>query len=318
MKSPEPASSCLFRPEIAAFLEEIYADCNRLARLDRDPLAITLRYPDDDDREVAGLVCSTLAFGAVDLIMRACEKALSPLGAHPAASLAAMSDDDIAAAWAGFQYRFCFPHDLQGLMRAIRDARRGWGSLEGLFLAGDANGRPFPEAVGNFVRALRLLASGGEGGEGYTGDTGGTGAAGSTVAGSRSLHQERSIRQSWGIRSNLLPDPADGSACKRLFLYLRWMVRRDDIDPGCWPRVSPSRLIVPLDLHMVRTCRERLGFLAPGRTAGKAEVSPMLRDALRATAFFALYSPDDPVKYDFALTRPGIDPRPGDEIYGCL
>jgi uncharacterized protein (TIGR02757 family) len=321
MRSPVPAFSCDFRPEIASFLKEIYADCNRLARLERDPLAIALRYPDDDDREVAGLVCSTLAFGAVDLIMRACEKALEPLGAHPAASLASMSDADIAEAWAGFQYRFCFPHDLQGVMRAIRDARREWGSLEGLFLQGDAPGRPFPEAVSSFVRALRRLAADGERAadrEEAPGDAAGTDAA----ASGRSLRQDRSIRQARGIRANLLPDPADGSACKRLFLYLRWMVRRDDIDPGCWTRVSPSRLIVPLDLHMVRTCRERLGFLAPGRAAGKAagkaEVSPMLHDALQATACFALYSPDDPVKYDFALTRPGIDPRPGDEIYGCL
>lgn len=290
-------------PELASFLETIYRDCNRQARLERDPLAIAKRYPDVRDREVAGLVCSTLAFGAVDLIMRACERALAPLGGHPAAALDALDDAAIGRLWAGFQYRFCFPADIQALFRAIRDARRAHGSLECFFLAGAGNARgsvggaaPIADretltvAAGAFVRELRRL--------GAQPDSPASGGAAENRA---------------AIRRNLLPDPADGSACKRLLLYLRWMVRSDDIDPGGWEHVLPSALIVPLDVHMARTCRERLGFLGSARAAA----SPTFRDALAVTERFAVYSPDDPVKYDFALTRPGIDPRPGDEAYGC-
>jgi uncharacterized protein (TIGR02757 family) len=298
-------------PDIAVFLETIYRDCNRQARLDRDPLAIAKRYPDVRDREVAGLVCSTLAFGAVDLIMRACERALAPLGDHPADALDALDDASIGRLWADFQYRFCFPSDIQALFRAIRDARRAHGSLEGLFIAGAgtaggpsapiANRETLAAAAGAFVRELRRL-----GAERNFARLDGAqqlgGAADSRAAEGRAT-----------IRRNLLPDPADGSACKRLLLYLRWMVRRDDIDPGGWEHVLPSALIVPLDVHMARTCRERLGFLGPSRAAA----SPTFKDALAVTERFALYSPDDPVKYDFALTRPGIDPRPGDEAYGC-
>ncbi len=76
-----------------------------------------------------------------------------------------------------------------------------------------------------------------------------------------------------GLRKNLLPDPADGSASKRLFLFFRWMVRRDEIDPGCWRSVDPSRLIVPMDTHMARTCAERLHFL-PGRRERAASGGP--------------------------------------------
>jgi uncharacterized protein (TIGR02757 family) len=272
-------------PDIAVFLETIYRDCNRQARLERDPLAIAKRYPDVQDREAAGLVCSTLAFGAVDLIMRACERALAPLGDHPAAALDSLDDRAIGHLWADFQYRFCFPSDIQALLRAIREARRAHGSLEALFLAGaDAalvvDRDALASAAVTFVRELRRLGAAPDRGT---------------------------------IRRNLLPDPADGSACKRLLLYLRWMVRRDDIDPGGWERVLPSALIVPLDVHMARTCRERLGFLGRARAAA----SPTFRDALAVTERFVLYSPDDPVKYDFALTRPGIDPKPGDEAYGC-
>lgn len=273
-----------WRPDIAEFLELIYAECNRKIRLERDPLAIVMRYDNVSDREVAGLLCSTLAFGSVDLILGACGKVLRPLGTHPARMLESMSDDDLQRIWSTFQYRFCFSSDIFALLRAIRDARRLHGSLEGLFLSGDSAEGNVTAAVGAFVRALRTLGLG------------------------KYPFPEGTIRK------NLLPDPGDGSACKRLFLFLRWMVRKDDIDPGGWESVSPARLIVPLDVHMARTCRGRLGFLGAARASGM----PNLRDALEATRQFALYSPDDPVKYDFALTRPGIDPRPGDEVFGCF
>jgi uncharacterized protein (TIGR02757 family) len=264
-----------YDPAIDSFLEDIYSSCNAPERLRRDPLAVVKRYADPDDREVAALVCSTLAFGSVDLIMRACEAALAPLGERPAAALGAMREADMRRAWSAFQYRFCFPSDMAALMRGIARARDDAGSLEGLFLASDPGGADVVGALGAFVRSLKDLgASKGE-----------------------------------RIRENLLPDPGRGSACKRLFLFLRWLVREDSVDPGGWPRVDRSRLVVPLDLHMTRVCHERLGFLSAPRAD--------LKGALAATAAFRLYAPDDPVKYDFALTRPGIDPEPGDERFSC-
>lgn len=269
-------------PKIAAWLDLMYGTCNRKTRLKKDPLAIVLGYDDIHDREIVGLICSTLAFGKVELILNACSKALAPLGTHPSARLQAMSDSDIERAWADFQYRFCFPRDMIALIQAIRDALAKHGSLNAMFLSHDAPVAPLSEALGGFVRELR---------------------------GAKTIDE----RPQAVIRPNLLPDPADKSACKRLFLYLRWMVRKDDIDPGGWEGVSPSRLIVPLDVHMARLCREQLKFL-PSR---RAPASPSLKDAVEVTRRFALYSPEDPVKYDFALTRPGIDPAPGDEILAC-
>ena len=182
-----PGMTAPFRSEIAEFLENIYRECNRMGRLDRDPLALVRRYDDVADREVAGLLCSTLAFGSVDLILRACNHVLEPLGAHPAAMLETMGNGDLLRFWGDFQYRFCFPSDIQALLRGIRAARREWGSLEGLFLDGDAPGRPMTAATGAFVRALRVLGSTSE---------------------ADSPHSEPS---STPIRKNLLPDPSDGS-----------------------------------------------------------------------------------------------------------
>jgi uncharacterized protein (TIGR02757 family) len=279
MRSPIGASRHAFDPAIAAFLEDIYSECNVGPRLNRDPLAVVKRYADPADREVAALVCSTLAFGSVDLIIRACESALAPLGERPAVALGRMGEAELDDAWSNFQYRFCFPADMSALMRALKRAREENGSLEGLFLRGDKGGPEIIGALGDFVRSLKTLG------------------AASPAKGA------------YAIRENLLPDPARGSACKRLFLFLRWLVREDAVDPGGWTRVDRSRLVVPLDLHMTRVCSDKLHFIP--------SVAASLRNALAATAAFRLYAPGDPVKYDFALTRPGIDPAPGDERFGC-
>lgn len=197
----------IYRPEIAEFLENIHTVCGPALRLERDPLAVVRRYSAPADLEIAALICSTLAFGSVDLILRACDQALAPLGARPAEALLNMGARKIEESWARFQYRFCFPKDMIGLMRGAQGALREHGSLQALFLAGDDPEKPLTEALSSFVTRLR----------GYS--------AASTA---------------FSIRPNLLPDPAQGSACKRLFLFLRWMVRQDDVDPGGWSGVSPA------------------------------------------------------------------------------
>jgi len=95
----------------------------------------------------------------------------------------------------------------------------------------------------------------------------------------------------------LIPTPGRGSACKRLNLFLRWMVRRDEVDPGGWDGVPPSKLLVPLDTHMHRIA------LALGLTKRK---QADLRTAIEITEAFRKLSPGDPVRYDFVLTRFGI------------
>src|SRR4030095_6599839 len=93
------------------------------------------------------------------------------------------------------------------------------------------------------------------------------------------------------------PRPSAGSGCKRLNLFLRWMVRRDALDLGVWRRVSPARLIVPLDTHVIRVgrCLRLTRYTSPGWR--------MARDI---TASLRRLDPDDPVKYDFALCHIGM------------
>ena len=96
---------------------------------------------------------------------------------------------------------------------------------------------------------------------------------------------------------HLVPLPEKGSAGKRLHLFLRWMVRCDAVDPGGWQGVSPEKLIVPVDVHMHNICRQ-MGFTCHKQAN--------LKTALEITRCFRDISPEDPVKYDFVLTRFGI------------
>lgn len=240
-------------------------------------------YADPADREIAGLTAACLALGSAPLIVRAARQALAPLGPHPARALESLPDDELSAIYSGFRYRFFGGEDLAALLSAIRNARRAYGSLEALFRAGDDPAEPtILRGADRFAAALEDLA-----GDRWTRPSG---------------------KSAW--RDNLLPRPSRGSACKRLFLYLRWMVRKDAVDPGGWIGVSPARLIVPLDTHMGAACR-RLGLLAR-----KADD---LRAALEVTEAFRRFRPDDPVRYDFALTRPGIHPcLDADEYFRCF
>ena len=99
------------------------------------------------------------------------------------------------------------------------------------------------------------------------------------------------------IPESLLPNPEKGSAMKRANLFMRWMTRHDDVDPGGWNRISPARLIIPLDTHIFRISR------ALGLT--KRKVAD-LKTALEITDAFRDVCPEDPVRYDFVLSRPGL------------
>ncbi|MDR7513161.1 MAG: DUF2400 family protein, partial [Armatimonadota bacterium] len=93
------------------------------------------------------------------------------------------------------------------------------------------------------------------------------------------------------------PRPSSGSGCKRINLFLRWMVRRDAVDLGVWRAIPPSKLVIPLDTHVIRVgqCLGLTRYRTPGWRMA-AEITRSLRQC----------DPADPVKYDFALCRLGM------------
>lgn len=96
-----------------------------------------------------------------------------------------------------------------------------------------------------------------------------------------------------------IASPARNSTCKRLNMFLRWMVRRDEkgVDFGIWENISPSALICPLDVHVARVAR-RFGLLKRKQTDWQA--------AIELTEYLRKLDPSDPVKYDFALFGLGV------------
>jgi uncharacterized protein (TIGR02757 family) len=160
------------------------------------------------------------------------------------------------------------------LLHLVRQAKERAGSLEAFFLDGDAD--PEAPTLGPALDSFgtRLFALDG-----------------------RPFVSDGVVPRRDGARW-LLPLPAAGSACKRSCLFLRWMVRPDDgIDCGIWRRVSPSRLVLPLDTHLLRVAR------ALGWTRRKSVGWPM---ALEVTARLRALDADDPIRFDFALSRLGI------------
>lgn len=249
-------------PLLKAKLEAVAAKYDR-AYLDTDPLKFAHRYRDPRDAEVAGLIAAAFAYGSVVLIFRAVERLLGEMGDSPAAFLERWDARRDARRFHGFRHRFHGARDVTRLFSLLSRALRGHGSLGELFAAGwderEANVGP---ALSRFVAAIL------------------------------DGPQPQTIR-------HLLSSPADGSACKRMLLWLRWMIRpADGVDLGLWThRIPPSKLVIPLDTHTFRITRY-LGLTNRS--------SPDWRAAEEVTARLTRLDPQDPVRYDFGLCRLGI------------
>jgi uncharacterized protein (TIGR02757 family) len=245
-------------------LEELYSKLNRREFVHPDPLEFLYLYDEPDDREVVGLVASTLAYGRVKQILRSVSNALERMGESPAAFVRESTPDSLREAFSGFKHRFTTGDDLSRMFDGARAAMSAHGSLGELFasLVSPEDETVVP-ALAAFVAAIDAAPCAPTGEEGVC----------------------------------PLPHPDRGSACKRLHLFLRWMVRRDEVDPGGWDGVPASKLVVPLDTHM-HSLSLRMGLTGRKQANG--------RTALEITDAFRVFSPDDPVRYDFALTRLGI------------
>jgi len=247
----------------AAYFEELYSEWNHRDLVHPDPLEFVHAYGDARDREIVGLVAASLAYGRVRQIVASVATALEPLGGSPAAFVAGSDERRLGSALRGFKHRFTAGDDLRGLLCGAGRLIGRWGSLERAFQA-----RMGPRDA-SVVPALSLFAE--------------------------------DLREAAGRPGgNILPAPERGSACKRLHLFLRWMARKDEVDPGVWSAVSPALLVVPMDVHMHRIA------LSLGATARR---QADLKAALETTEWFKRISPNDPVKYDFALTRLGMRGR---------
>ncbi len=250
-------------------LEELYTSFDHVTSAS-DPVHIVRRFADPADREVVGLCAAGLAFGRVASVLHSIESLLAVMGPRPAAFVKRFDAAKDGPALAPLVHRWIRGRDLAALMLVMQRMLREAGSIEAFFVAGDDPAAPdISAAIDSFsTRALDI-----------------------------------DLRPAYGRvpkRAGVcyfFPRPSAGSACKRMNLFLRWMVRKDAIDLGVWTHVSSSRLIVPLDTHVIRLgrCLRLTGYKSPG-----------WKMAAEITASLRALNPGDPVRYDFSLCHIGM------------
>jgi uncharacterized protein (TIGR02757 family) len=251
-------------------LDRLYRQYDHADRV-ADPIEIARRYSGPADREIAAFCAAGLAFGRVASVLQSIERLLAAMGPSPALFLSRFDPGRDMRLFEALGHRWTRGHDLAGLLWILRRMVEARGSIEGFFLDGyDPDAPDIGSALEAFSSAALRIDL-------------------------RPVYGPR-VPRCPGVRY-FFPKPSSGSACKRLNLFLRWMVRNDGVDFGLWTRVSPSKLIVPLDTHIVRLgrCLRLTTYTTPG-----------WRMAAEITASLRIIDPDDPVKYDFSLCHVGM------------
>jgi len=236
-----------------------------------DPVHIVRRYLRPDDREVVGFCAAALAFGRVASVLQSIEALLRVMGPKPAAFVRGFDAARDRLPLEPLVHRWIRGRDLVALLLILQRMLRDSGSIERFFRTGDEPSQP------DVAGALNSFSQ-------------------------RAL--ETDLRPAYGRTrpprlgvSYFFPRPSAGSACKRLNLFLRWMVRQDAIDLGVWTTISPARLVVPLDTHVIRLgrCLKLTRYASPG-----------WKMAADITAALRAIDPHDPVRYDFSLCHVGM------------
>ncbi|MGA2092477.1 MAG: TIGR02757 family protein [Sedimentisphaerales bacterium] len=249
--------------ELKTVLDALYEKYNRRDLIKPDPLQFVYEYSEPADMEVAGFLAASLAYGRVEQIQTSVRDLLAKMGKSPYEFVLNFKNRD-RARLAGFKHRFNTGDDIADLLMLLQQAIAKAGSIEKFFL------QFYADADENIIPALSRFCD--------------------------SLLNMKSGEVSQSLKF-LLAGPNLGGAAKRLNMFLRWMVRKDDVDAGLWRAIDKSKLIVPVDVHIGRLTRI-LGF--------HTHKNVSLKTAVEITRRFAEIEPADPVKYDFSLSRIGI------------
>lgn len=252
----------LYDTKTAELLEYYLGKYNTKDFIPLDPIAIPHSFTLQQDIEIAALFSALLAWGQRKTIVSNAKKLMQLMDNAPYAFIKGHTDEDLRSL-RNFVHRTFNSTDLLFFIAFLQDWYLSYDGLEALFFPAGQNSTA-KGALTNFYTTL-------------------TSSVYFTVRTKKHI-----------------ANPLQNSACKRLNMYLRWMVRRDDkgVDFGLWHSVSPSILMCPLDVHVENYAR-RLGLLIRKQRDWKS--------VEELTANLSLYCPEDPVKYDYALFGMGIE-----------
>ena len=263
--SPSPASRAILRPK----LDTLYSEFNARHSVS-DPVWFAHRFTRPPDQEVVAFIAAALAFGRVQSVINSIEGMLQVMGPSPAAFVREFEPARDRRRFDHLVHRWTNGADFAALVWCLHQMIERSGSIEEFFAEG------MPHDAVDVAEGLQSFST-------------------------RAL--EIDMRPVYG-RSKPKPGvayffsrPASGGACKRLNLFLRWMVRRDKVDLGVWSKVPPAQLIVPLDTHVIRVgqCLRLTTLKSPGWRMA-ADITRSLREL----------DPVDPVKFDFSICHLGM------------
>jgi uncharacterized protein (TIGR02757 family) len=253
---------------LKAALDAIYAAYHRPSYLHLDPVQYVHGFVGKENREIAGLLCSSLAYGRVEQIRISIEKVLRITGDDISHFAAAVPLREKIKLLSSIKHRFNNGTDIAVLLECCAHVMRRNGSLETLFMDGlGGQDETIKHALDKFVLSLRAIAG--------------------TI-----------LKNRQSTMYFFFPKPSSGSTCKRLNMFLRWMVRKNDgIDCGVWAGVPASKLVMPVDTH--------IAAVSAGMGITKRKTVDWVM-AEEITATMRTMYPDDPVRCDFSLCRAGM------------
>ncbi len=247
---------------LQSFLDKKVEQYHKPSFIVGDPVAIPHRYSKLQDIEISGFFAALFAWGRRSLILKKTEVLLNLMDDAPYDFIMHHEEKDLKR-FLDFVHRTFNATDILYFIHFLKKYYHRHFSLEAAFTSGlHTTDKTVEHALTGFHRLI------------FPGD-----------------HPVRTMKH--------IASPRRKSACKRLNMFLRWMVRRDSagIDFGLWKKIRPDQLVIPMDTHVSKVA-VRLGLISPGAVDWRAALA--LTDALR------IFDPQDPVKYDFALFGLGV------------
>jgi len=236
-----------------------------------DPVWYLHSLNDDKEIEIAGFILACFAYGRVDIMNNFTDSLFKRIRGSIYEFTVNFGKRD-KQYFNHLQYRFNNGNDISYLFRQIQKAYLDYGSLKELFLT------DYSSEDKNILKPLNYFT----------------------------CFLKKNVPEDSGFHY-LVPDSSKNSACKRLNLFLRWMVRKDEIDMGIWGgEVDKSKLIIPVDIHVYRISKQ-LNLVNRN--------SCDMKYAIELTNKLKEFDPEDPVKYDFALCHIGIENKKPPTIF---
>ncbi len=237
-----------------------------ITKLSPDPLEFLHKYSDPRDIEISGLISSTFAFGNIKQIISILEKLHKIMGKSPYNYILKFDAEKQKKKFQGIYHRFFSTEDIITLFKVLHDIILVYGSIKYMFLM------YYFESDDNLKSSISLFSE----------------------------NIEHRLKKYSALTHGLkfmFPNPKNGSACKRINLFLRWMIRKDELDFGLWYEIPSEKLVIPIDTHIAKISTDL------GLTRSKTVNWQMAEEI---TNNLKIFDKKDPIKYDFALCHIGM------------